>query len=74
MEAQELIRELPKGLINWYEFERNCRALFVTGGILTREAMPQDLQEEIYAEALREAGFVLSVMSAEEILRSNSPA
>ena len=36
--------------------------------------MPQDLQEEIYAEALREAGFVLSVMSAEEILRSNSPA
>ncbi len=31
MEEQELIRELPKGLINWYEFERNCRALFVTG-------------------------------------------
>lgn len=31
--AEELIRELPQGLIRWYPFEENTEKLFVLGGI-----------------------------------------
>jgi len=68
MEANELIHELPKGLIKWYEFHRGSKALFITGGILKKEAAQQEIQEEIFAEALEETGLVVSCMDADQIL------
>ena len=32
MQAEKLIRELPKGIIRWYDFQKGCRALLVTDG------------------------------------------
>ena len=54
MQAEELIRELPKGLIKWYEFHVDSRALYVTGGI---EAC------ELLSEALEECGLIVDKMS-----------
>ena len=72
MEAQNLIHELPKGLINWYEFNKGGKALFVTGGILTRELSQQGIKEEVFAEVLQEAELAVSYMSVEEILAQES--
>ena len=32
MNANEIIRELPKSLIGWYDFEANAKVLFISGG------------------------------------------
>ncbi len=44
--AEELIRELPQGLIRWYPFEENTEKLFVLGGI--EEC---DVLAEVFPEA-----------------------
>lgn len=72
MEAQDLIRELPKGLINWYDFKKGSKALFVTGGILTREELQQEIREEVFVEVLQKAGLTVSCMSTEELLGQES--
>ena len=72
MEALDLVRELPKGLINWYEFKKGGKVLFVTGGILTREVSQQGIEEEAFVEVLQEAKLVVSCMSAEELLEQES--
>ena len=40
MNAQELIRELPKGIINWYEFNKGARALVI------KEELQQEMEEK----------------------------
>jgi len=44
-QAQDLIRELPKGLIKWYEFRKGGRALFVMGGIDSCDVMEEAMVE-----------------------------
>lgn len=58
MKAEELIRELPKGLIRWYEFKKNVRALYITGH--------QGLDESL-AECLSECGLCVDCMEAEQL-------
>lgn len=53
MQAEDLVRELPKGLIKWYKFRKGGRALYVTGG----EA------DEALEEALRESGLETESLS-----------
>lgn len=54
MNVQELIRELPKGIINWYEFEEGKSALLITG----------EIQNVTFFDALKEvlqnAGLIIS--------------
>lgn len=45
MQAEELIRELPKGLIKWYEFHKGSRALCVTGENTESASIVEALQE-----------------------------
>lgn len=45
MTAEEIIRDLPKGLIKWYEFERGGRALLVNAGMDTDVVMKEALKE-----------------------------
>ena len=33
MQMEEIVRELPKALINWYPFEKETKALFISGGM-----------------------------------------
>lgn len=54
--AKELIRELPKGTLIWYPFEKGAKALCVGGGDFRME------------ELLREKGLKVTVTSAEELL------
>lgn len=54
--AKELIRELPKGTLIWYPFEKGAKALCVDGGDFRME------------ELLREKGLKVTVTSAEELL------
>lgn len=63
-----MIRELPKGLVNWYGFHAGSNALFITGGFFKREAEQQGIQEDVFAEVLRDAGLVVSCMDTGEIL------
>lgn len=63
MQTEELIRELPKGLIKWYEFHKGSRALYVAGS---------DDSAEPLAEAMEEDGLnldVFSIQSLDEIAR-----
>ena len=48
--AEGLIRELPQGLIRWYEFREHSEKLFVTGGIEECEVLA-----EVFPEADRMA-------------------
>ena len=54
MNVQKLIRELPKGIINWYEFEEGKSALLITG----------EIQNVTFFDALKEvlqnAGLIIS--------------
>ena len=68
MKADELIRELPKGLINWYDFCKEGKVLFVTGGMLQKEALCEEAQEELLTEALRNAGLYVTAINFEEIV------
>lgn len=58
MQAEKLTRELPKGLIKWYAFRKDSRALFVRGGIESCEVL---------AEALEESGLKVDSISLEEL-------
>lgn len=46
MNSSELIRNLPKALISWYEFEPGREALFVSGGEEACEALYEALEEK----------------------------
>ena len=52
MEAEKLVRELPKGLIRWYEFQKGSRVLLLTG-----KSDPC----EILKEALLECGLIVDM-------------
>lgn len=45
MTAQELIRELPKGLLKWYDFRKGARALYITGYKALDESLEEVLSE-----------------------------
>lgn len=61
MQVEELIRELPKGLIKWYNFHSCSRALFVTGGIEACESL---------AEALEESGLIVDIIDVSSLTES----
>lgn len=61
MTAEELIREMPKGLIKWYPFETGSRALFITDGMDT-----------VMAEALEECGVQTDCCTVEELAEMES--
>lgn len=52
MQTEELIRELPKGLIKWYKFHKGSRALYVADN--------RDFCEPL-AEALEESGLIVDI-------------
>lgn len=56
--VQKLIRELPKGLIKWYEFKSGSRALYVSIA---------DNGEEALAETLEECGLNTQTISIREL-------
>ena len=43
--AQELVAELPKGLIKWYPFQAGQNALYITGNTQLDHAVVAALQE-----------------------------
>ena len=45
MTAKELIKELPKGLLKWYEFKEGSRALYITNHKELDEALSEALSE-----------------------------
>lgn len=45
MTVDQLIQEMPKGLIKWYELKKGSRVLYVTAGQIMDEAMQQALSE-----------------------------
>lgn len=45
MSAQELVCEMPKGLIKWYDFKKECKALYVTANTEFDSVMAQALSE-----------------------------
>ena len=59
---QQLIRELPKGLLKWYQFHKGKKALYVSGGV------PEC---EVLSEALEECGLQVESVSLEELTDSN---
>ena len=40
-----LIRDLPKGLIQWYPFSKGAKALFLSGGEEVCEVLPEAMEE-----------------------------
>lgn len=44
-EGKALVRELPKGLIQWYKFHRGTRGLFIDGGEKCFEVLPESMTE-----------------------------
>lgn len=46
MQEDEIIRNLPKALISWYEFEPEDKVLFVSGGNEACEALYEALEEK----------------------------
>lgn len=45
MQTEELLQELPKGLLKWYDFQKGENALFVTGGVKEFESLADMLRE-----------------------------
>lgn len=45
MHADEMIGDLPKALIGWYDFQPNTKTLFISGGKVECEALFDALQE-----------------------------
>lgn len=45
MTAQEIIKELPKGLIKWYEFKKGTRALYIMGHGNLDQSLKESLME-----------------------------
>ena len=60
MQAEKLIRELPKGIIRWYDFQKGCRALLVTDG---------EEGHEMLSEVLCEAGMEVECVSAARLVK-----
>ena len=58
MHSEALIRELPKGLLKWYEFHKEEKALFVTN---------HSSNGDVLAEALEECGLKVDVMTLKEL-------
>lgn len=56
--AEKLIRELPKGLIEWYEFHKNSKALYVVKEQNSRDPL---------AEVLREKALAVTSMTLEQL-------
>lgn len=46
MTSDEIIKDLPKALINWYDFEMSAKALFVSGGKQECEVLFDALMEK----------------------------
>lgn len=65
MHEEEIVRNLPKALINWYAFEQGSEALFVSGG---------DEACEVLFEALEEAGTRAVRMDVDSLRRSGTKA
>lgn len=63
MHEEEIIRNLPKALINWYEFEPGEEVLFVSGG-------EEDC--EVLYEALEENGVEVCQRTAESLMRTET--
>lgn len=62
MNTEQLIRELPKGLIKWYEFHKGSRALYVTAGLEEFEPL---------ADALKESGLQVEVCSLYDVAETD---
>lgn len=58
MQEQDLLQELPMGLLKWYDFQKGENALFVTGGAKEFEAL---------ADMLRECSLNVDCMSLSEL-------
>lgn len=46
MHTDEIIKDLPKALINWYDFEKNAKVLFVSGGKPECEVLYDAMKEK----------------------------
>lgn len=58
MQTEELIQELSKGLIKWYEFKNSSRALYVSNS---------DSGKEPLREALIESGLFVEILTISEL-------
>lgn len=56
--AEEIIGQMPKGLIRWHSFDSDQRALYVTGNTRIDQAL---------TEALEESGMQVDVVTTEEL-------
>lgn len=61
--AQELIRDMPKGLIKWHNLKKGSRAIYITAGQLSDEAVK---------EALVECGVCVDCYTPEKLTALNS--
>ena len=58
MTAEQLIQEMPKGLIKWYDFEKGSNALYITAG--------QEMDTTVI-QALRECEVCVRYCTIEEV-------
>ena len=63
MIAQELICEMPKGLIKWYDFKSECKALYVTAGTGF---------DNVIAEALSECVVKTEYCTTEDLFKKSA--
>ena len=63
MSAQELIREMPKGLIKWYDFKKGCEALYISAGTEL---------DQVMAEALRECTAKTEYCTTEDLFKKET--
>lgn len=53
MQTEDLVKELPKGLLKWYQFQKGEKALFVTGGSEEFDGLQNILEEsKLYMDCL----------------------
>ena len=64
MQTESLIRELPKGLLKWYDFQKGEQALFVTGGIE---------EFDVLADALCECDTIVNYVSIADLDSDREP-
>lgn len=46
MDSDEIIKDLPKALISWYEFQKDSKVLFISGGKLECEVLFDAMKEK----------------------------
>lgn len=80
MNADVIIRDLPKALIGWYDFQAGARVLFISGGISECEVLFDVLEEKgmdtvkVAVADLNEVGSTFDYIVAAGILeRSRQP-